>query len=151
MNNLPYSQEIGVSSTEASPLSLDKIHCLKLCESSCSISSYSHEYRIAVGRKQNTWWEGISLPIWKTWWNTVNARGWRILVVTAKSQFSQGHLFEETSDGSSKVSASPERQPVPSSCTSPLQVWALGCSQASLMLVYILHFLQASIAALPSL
>lgn len=41
MNNLPYSQEMKVISTEATFLSLGKIHCLKLCKSPCSICSQS--------------------------------------------------------------------------------------------------------------
>lgn len=47
-------------------------------------------------------------------------------------------LVWATSDSSSKLSASPGRRPIPSSCTSLLQVWALGCSQGSLMPLQVL-------------
>lgn len=105
MNNLPYSQEMRVSSTEATSVSLDKIHCLKLCKVPVPYLARVMSIASLLAEKNN---------------NNSASGAEGFFLSQPRDSFLKATYFEVISNDLSKVSASPERQSVPSSCSSPL-------------------------------
>lgn len=136
MNNLPYNHDMRESLLQKSLFSLSRY--LKLCKSPHAGPSLCQEYCMPVGRKKKkrTRRKESVCPFERTGGSvTVGLKD--SCCHSQEPRFSRP-LVWATSDSSSKLSASSGRRPIPSSCTSLLQVWALGCSQGSLMPLQVL-------------
>lgn len=136
MNNLPYNHDVRESLLQKSLFSLSRY--LKLCKSPHAGPSLCQEYCMPVGRKKKkrTRRKESVCPFERTGGSvTVGLKD--SCCHSQEPRFSRS-LVWATSDSSSKLSASPGRRPILSSSTSLLQVWALGCSQGSLMPLQVL-------------